>query len=302
MAAYGSGSGYRRSESGRHRVGLFLDYEELKKDAENMGDRFDPFELALRVMELAREEGRVILSSAYADWTDSDHDPRPFRRQQMDTRLVLDGDDFDNPSWLPMSLDILETLYTEPRVDTYVIAGGAPEMEEVIKRLRRFDRKVVLCASGYSCPQDLVQMADRYARVEEILGPATQDGEGALDFERYDWAPFVRALDWHEKRMEFIGIGLLLKKILDHRNCGYTSYARKREIFEKAKDESIIEIYTVPNIEAGADPVSACRLHRNNDLVQEVLGPETKEPEERGEGEKEEEGPKEEAGEEEGEP
>ena len=137
-------------------------------------------------------------------------------------------------------------MICEPRLDTYVICGGSPELEEIVRRLRRWDRKVVLCAGSYGTPQDLVQMADRFSRVEELVGPGGMDDEAGLDFERYDWGPFVRALDWHEKRMEFIGIGLLLKKILDHRNCGYSSYNRKREIFEQAKESGIIEIYTVP--------------------------------------------------------
>jgi hypothetical protein len=268
---------------------LFIDLESLKSEAEEGGGPLDAGELAGRLQEMAREEGRIIQATAYADWTDPAADPRPFRRHQMETKLVLAEGAGDIKGWLPLSLDVLETLFSEPRLDTYVICGGAPELEEVVKRLRRHDRKVVLCAGGYACPQDLVQMADRFSRMEEILGPGGMDGEGSLDFERYDWSPFVRALDWHEKRMEFIGIGLLLKKILDHRNCGYTSYGRKREIFEQAKASGIIEIYTVPNIEAGGDPVSACRLCRENEEVLAVLGPEenSEEPEAGGESETE---------------
>jgi len=258
---------------------LYVDFDDLRLEVEDGGERIDANELACRLQEIAREEGRVIAASAYGDWTDPEADPRPFRRNQLETKLVLSGEDEEVNAWLPMSLDIQESLFTEPRMDIYVIGGGAPQLEEIIKRLKRFDRRVVLCACGYTCPQELIQMTDRYTRVEELLGPAGVDGEGSLDFERYDWTPFVRALDWHEKRMEFIGIGLLLKKILDHRNCGYTSYARKREIFEEAKERGIIEIYTVPNIEAGADPVSACRLLRESEDVRAVLGQEeTEEP------------------------
>jgi hypothetical protein len=256
-----------------------MDFENMRETAGEGGGRIDTSELASRMQELAREEGRVISATAYADWTDPASDPRPFRRHQIDTKLVLTDGREGITSWLSMSMDILETLFTDPRLDTYVIGGSAPELEEIVKRLRRYDRKVVLCAGGYACPQDLVQLADRYARLEELLGPAGMEGEGSLDFDRYDWGPFIRALDWHEKRMEFIGIGLLLKKILDHRNCGYTSYSRKREIFEKAKELGVIEIYTVPNIEAGGDPVSACRLCRESEPVLNVLGNEEEEEE-----------------------
>jgi hypothetical protein len=259
---------------------LFIDFESLRRGAEEGGGQLDAGELAGRLQEMAREEGRIIQATAYADWTDPDTDPRPFRRHQMETKLVLAEGEGASKGWLPLSLDVLESLFADPRLDTYVICGGAPELEEVVKRLRRYDRKVVLCAGGYGCPQDLVQMADRFSRMEELLGPGGMDGEGSLDFERYDWSPFIRALDWHEKRMEFIGIGLLLKKILDHRNCGYTSYGRKREIFEQAKDSGIIEIYTVPNIEAGGDPVSACRLCRDSEEVIAILGPEERSDEE----------------------
>ncbi|MHC4781416.1 MAG: NYN domain-containing protein, partial [Planctomycetota bacterium] len=236
MAGFGPGGGYRRSDPARLRVGLFVDLENLKRGALEGGGQIDVSELASRLIEMAREEGRVIHAAAYADWTDPGSDARAFRRLQMETKLVVGEEDAEPKCWLPMSLDVLETLYGEPRLDVYVICGGAQELEEIIRRLRRGDRKVVLCAGGYSCSQDLVQIADRFARVEDLLGPGGMDGESSVDFDRYDWGPFVRALEWHEKRMEFIGIGLLLKKILDHRNCGYTSYNRKREIFEWFKE------------------------------------------------------------------
>ena len=272
MIPYSQGQGARRAEPGRTRVGLFVDFEALRRDLREAGAEIDAAEVANRVNELAREEGRVVLACAFADWTNPEMDPRPFLRQQMDPRLVLPSDGGGSRAWLVLALDAVESLHEEPRLDTYVVAGASAESEELLRRIKRSDRRIVLCTAGSSCPPELAPLAYRTVRLEEAPGSPGEEGEGILRFEQYDWTPFIRALDMHEKRMEFIGIGLLLKKILDGRNCGYTSYNRKREIFEKAKECGIIEIYTVPNIDEGGDPVSACRLNRAHEAVRLELG------------------------------
>jgi hypothetical protein len=271
MIPNSQGQGARRTEPGRTRVGLFVDYDTLRLDVQEAGSGIDASEIANRVSEIAREEGRVVLACAFADWTNPEADPRPFRRQQMDPRLVLPDEEGESRAWLVLALDALEALLAEPRIDTFVLAGASPEFEELLRRIRKSDRRIVLCSAGLSSPPELAPLADRRIRLEEVQGSPDPEGEGAIRFEQYDWTPFIRALDMHEKRMEFIGIGLLLKKILDARNCGTSSYNGKREIFEKAKECGIIEIYTVPNIDEGGDPVSACRLNRAHEMVRREL-------------------------------
>jgi hypothetical protein len=110
------------------------------------------------------------------------------------------------------------------------------------------------------------------------------------DFEDYDWSRFVRLIDELEQRLPFVGVRYLVNKVLGPHNCGIEDPRIKRDLINQAVDEGLIEMYTVGNVNDRTDPVTACRLDRENDVVVGVLGPDTYAAAARREDEDEEEG------------
>lgn len=93
-----------------------------------------------------------------------------------------------------------------------------------------------------------------------------------LDFGTYDWAPFVRLMDDLEHRLPFVGVRYLVNKVLAPRNCGLDDPRQKRDLLNKAVDDGLLEMYEVGNLEGRGDPVTACRLDRQNPSVVAILG------------------------------
>ncbi|HVG93203.1 MAG TPA: NYN domain-containing protein [Planctomycetota bacterium] len=100
----------------------------------------------------------------------------------------------------------------------------------------------------------------------------------AIDFASYDWKSFVQLIDELEHRLPFVGVRYLVNKVLGVRNCGVDDPRLKRDLINKAVDEGILEMHEVGNVGERADPVTACRLDRQNPVVVEVLGTGTRTP------------------------
>lgn len=92
------------------------------------------------------------------------------------------------------------------------------------------------------------------------------------DFEDYDWSRFVRLIDELEQRLPFVGVRYLVNKVLGPHNCGIEDPRIKRDLINQAVDEGLIEMYAVGNVNERTDPVTACRLDRENEIVVDVLG------------------------------
>ena len=100
------------------------------------------------------------------------------------------------------------------------------------------------------------------------------------DFTDYDWTGFVKLIDELEQRLPFVGVRYLVNKVLGAHNCGIEDPRIKRDLINEAVDDGLIEMYTVGNVNDRTDPVTACRLDRENEMVQEILGAEAAEDDE----------------------
>jgi|GEM_PF-1954064 len=100
----------------------------------------------------------------------------------------------------------------------------------------------------------------------------------ALNFERYDWASFVRLVDELEHRLPFVGVRYLVNKVIGPRNAGIEDPRHKRELINRAVDDGVLEMYEVGNVEGRGDPVTACRLNRASPVVVRFLGPTSRAP------------------------
>lgn len=100
----------------------------------------------------------------------------------------------------------------------------------------------------------------------------------AVNFERYDWASFVRLVDELEHRLPFVGVRYLVNKVMGPRNAGLEDPRQKRELINRAVDDGVLEMFEVGNVEGRGDPVTACRLDRASPVVVRFLGPATRAP------------------------
>jgi uncharacterized protein (TIGR00288 family) len=266
----------RRAEEALHdpgnRVALFLDYENLRHSIEHC---FSPPPssqvLCEKLYDLATRFGRVLIANAYADWQVTGIDPREFRRRMIEPRLVLTKENGDDRTDITMSLDALETLYDEPGIDVYVIASGDSDFHDLLQRLRRRGKRIVVCGARSDTGRELVRSADKFVPLDDLLGARPARASAPVPWEQYDWTGFVRLIRDLSRKLNFVGLRYVATKVLNPHNCGLSDRVQKQELLNRAIDLGIIEAYQVDNIEEGGDPVSACRLNGESPVVREAL-------------------------------
>jgi hypothetical protein len=274
-----------RGRGGTRRVALFVDHGGLHAatDRAEAGSPGDVVRLAERLAGFAASLGRVSTAIAYADWSTLGDDALAFRRRGIEPRLVLPAESGDDRSDVVLALDALEVALTVPSVVTFVLATVDASLHDLVVRLRRSGREVVVCGPRDLTADELTRQADRFVPFESLLSesraaavPAETASSAApveVDWETYDWSRFLRLVDELERRLNFVGLKYLNHKVLNRENCGFDDRARRQALINHAIDDGILEIYQIDNIEAGADPVTACRLNRGHERVRAFLGP-----------------------------
>ncbi len=265
------------SRSAPRKVAMFIDHGGLlATESETLPTAV----IAERVAGFAASLGRVAVSAAYADWTHLGDDAREYHHRGIETRLVMPHDTDDDRSDLFLSLDALEAVLNTPALGIFIIVSPDAGFREIAVRLRRMGREVIAVGPRPGTSAELRRSVDQFVSLESLKGgagnrPVETAPEGAqdlIDFSKYDWSKFMRLIDELESRLKFVGLKYLNHKVLNRENCGFDDRARKQDLINHAVDEGILEIHRIDNIEAGGDPVSACRLGREHDLVKQYLG------------------------------
>lgn len=266
----------RRAEEGLYRsgnrVGLFIDYENIRRSIENSFSTPPAARvLAEKLYELSSGFGRVLVANAYADWSASEMEPRELRRRQIEPCLVLARESGDDRAGVTLSLDAVETLFEDPGLDVYVIASGNSDLHDLFRRLRRRGKGVVVCGGPGDTGRELIRGADKFVPLDELLGAKVRPAPSPMDWEGYEWSSFIRLIRDLDRKLNFVGLRYVATKVLNPQNCGLSDRGQKQDLLNQAIDLSIIEPYQVENIDAGGEPVSACRLNMGHPLVKEVL-------------------------------
>ena len=175
-----------------------------------------------------------------------------------------------------------ESPHPELLKSIYVVraAEAGPGAPQAAPSTFRFDRDAATLVEA-PLPPELQHLRERLAERDR-----DRDREGGfggreappLDFDRYDWASFVRLVDELEHRLPFVGVRYLVNKVMGPRNAGIEDPRQKRELINRAVDDGVLEMYEVGNVEGRGDPVTACRLDRASPVVVRFLGPSSRAP------------------------
>lgn len=272
------------------RAFVYVDLESVREIVEANGGSLAEF--AGRVVTLARGYGRVLSATAYGD-VGSD-DARELRRRGCEPTLTSEDGEGSAPESISLALDALEDLVDGPAADVVVAVTDDAQLGELVRRMRRRGRFTVVISPAALEGQEPLRSADRPLSVESLLaGEVEADTSfttsvgslsprpretsrlrpvaAPLDLESYDWSRLILLLRDLEAKMPFVGMRWLKNKVVGPHNVGAASLADKQALLNRAVDEGILETYRVGNREEGGEPVTACRLVRDNERVREVL-------------------------------
>ena len=267
---------------------VYIDIEAARSTVDASGSTLGAF--AGAVLGFAKGHGRVLSATAYGDI--DGETSRELKRLGCESRLTNEDGDGSSPESISLVLDAMEALCRGPAVDAVTIVTDDAQVVELVRRLRKQGRYVVVLAPGALADAEPARSADRAVSIEAVLAgevvaePVVADSGWSgsrealrvrppsgqtLDFATYDWARLILLMRDLEAKMPFVGMRWLKNKVIGPHNVGAVTIADKQLLLNKAVEEGLLETYRVGNRDESGDPVTACRLLRESPRVKDVL-------------------------------
>ncbi len=160
-----------------HLVGLFIDFENLIYGLiDKYGEQgaYEAFKTSL-MCDFAHQYGDACASYAYADWR-----IKAVNQWQVDlygrgVELVhVLGRGGKNAVDIRMAIDLVESIYTQPQIDTYVVVSGDRDFLPVINTLKRAGKRVIALSTSRAMSKEMKRVCDETATYESLLHNDTQ--------------------------------------------------------------------------------------------------------------------------------
>jgi uncharacterized LabA/DUF88 family protein len=264
------------------------------------------------ILEKAREYGRIVSATAYADWTDGDFRDAPptlysngISPRYISARYFPGGKSQKrrtNSIDVMLAVECSDFLHNHPQVDTYVLVTGDGDFIPLVNLLRSRGKKVVVIGVSEATSYHLIESADDFisyaSLLEEERAARTRDREPkkkAAD----PFKELVRAVEALKKGGKTRVLGQVKQQMIvqlgsfDERNAGFKKFkdfvveAERRGLVNTVDQDLELQVY-LPNEKVPELPASdlaaeepkedgAAREARDNGrAAQETREPETR--------------------------
>lgn len=229
---------------------------------------------AEELVEKARSFGSVKFINVYADFSEPTY-PEHFKLD-LDNEGVQainvpkdrdrEGRPTKNKIDMRMAVDVLRTLAFRKEITRYVLLTGDKIFLDVVNLARNdFGKEVIICGLEGTVAQVLKDVA--------VYVPFNADT--AID-ERLE--KFIKLFDRLERELlegtyHYIGWKLVIDKLIERPEFGFSTWAEARDFFERLKRDGRIVLKYYPG---ESREIEGYRLDRRNPLVRKVLGLEAK--------------------------
>jgi uncharacterized LabA/DUF88 family protein len=164
-------------------VAVFIDFENIVISAEEAYGRCD---LHL-VMKAAERWGRCILRRAYGDWTRFEqyrHDLTALSLELI--QLFHYGAQLrKNAADIQMVVDALETAFTHPDIQVFVLVTGDSDFSAVARKLRVYGKQVVGIGLRRATSEVLFKACDHFILYDNLVEPDARTRTYTLERARH---------------------------------------------------------------------------------------------------------------------
>ena len=158
------------------RVALFIDVDNVLILAQNAGL---PFHLSL-IIDRVRQQGTIMSSKAYADWTASFLRPvlgdfRAYAIELVELLTSASSQEHKNTADIQLAVDALEMALSPVRPDTIVIVGGDRDYVPLVQKLKRYGVFVMGIGVEAGVSSVLAEACDSYVYYDHMVPPAPEE-------------------------------------------------------------------------------------------------------------------------------
>ena len=164
------------------RVALFVDVDNVLILAQNSGL---PFHLHL-IIDRVRQQGTIMSSKAYADWTASLLRPvlGDFRANAIELVQLptsTSSKEHKNTADIQLTVDALEMVFSPVRPETIVIVGGDRDYVPLVQKLKRYGVFVMGIGVEAGVSSVLVEACDSFVYYDDLVPPAPEELEEVVE-------------------------------------------------------------------------------------------------------------------------
>ena len=157
-------------------VGLFIDFENLIYGlVDKYGEQgaFEVFKVHL-MTEFADKYGKICCAYAYADWRIKAVNQWQVDLYSRGVELVhVLGRGGKNAVDIRMAVDLVEAVYTQEHINTYVVVSGDRDFLPVINVLKRLGKKVIALSTSRAMSKEMKRVCDETSTYESLLHEST---------------------------------------------------------------------------------------------------------------------------------
>ena len=156
------------SNEERLKIAVFIDVDNISIGVkQSMNRNFD----IGTVLEAIKEKGEIITKIAYGDWKRADDFSRAMTQHaiQMVQRNATPGGD-KNGADIALALDALETAFTRPHINAFVIVGGDSDFIALVEKLKQYDKTVFVVGGRGFTSVILQKNCHEFISYENLIG------------------------------------------------------------------------------------------------------------------------------------
>jgi uncharacterized LabA/DUF88 family protein len=220
------------------------------------------------ILEKAREYGRIVSATAYADWTDGDFRDAPptlysngISPRYISARYFPGGKSQKrrtNSIDVMLAVECSDFLHNHPQVDTYVLVTGDGDFIPLVSLLRSRGKTVVVIGVSEATSYHLIESADHFVSYASLLEEerAARARDKVPKKQKAD--PFnelVRAVEALKKAGKTRVLGQVKQQMIvqlgsfDERNAGFKKFkdfvveAERRSLVHTVDQDLELQVY-----------------------------------------------------------
>jgi uncharacterized LabA/DUF88 family protein len=220
------------------------------------------------ILEKAREYGRIVSATAYADWTDGDFRDAPptlysngISPRYISARYFPGGKSQKrrtNSIDVMLAVECSDFLHNHPQVDTYVLVTGDGDFIPLVSLLRSRGKRVVVIGVSEATSYHLIESADHFVSYASLLEEerAARARDKAPKKKKADpYNELVRAVEALKKAGKTRVLGQVKQQMIvqlgsfDERNAGFKKFkdfvveAERRGLVNTVDQDLELQVY-----------------------------------------------------------
>ncbi|WP_165973973.1 NYN domain-containing protein [Marinitoga lauensis] len=190
---------------------IFMDYQNQPVDPE-------------LIIEKIKELGKIVGGKAYAHWSKYPATMFSFSRHGIEL-IEMPEDGFENKKGndIKLAIDAIETMFSLPHIDGFVLVTGDADFVPLVKKLRIYGKEVIVVSRSKNTSKEMELSADIFIPYEEIVKSEKIEDKDTIE-DIVD--EIIRIIEEHQ--YEDVNENIIKRIVtgmkIDYRDFGFLSY------------------------------------------------------------------------------